>query len=676
MSDLNRKIASVTLQLDRALALTPVSAPLLGSAGNATARELALAARFDELHQLIYMKGGVRPTNAAIEEVGKLLLLRLWLDRCLAESGTAQALRDLFASEVPSSRVVEVTKLAFSRAIRDESLQLTDPAGNSTPLWPHDEPFRLSEPTVLQAALKLVNDVLSDEVRVADPIGTAFDAFLSGRYDHSGGLGTFLTPSSIARFMADIVLELLPANTFSRVDRPLIADPFCGTGRFLVAMFDAIEDRSDDSDLEGLLHHGLVGADQSATAVAKTGLNLLLYGARRPHVYAVSDSMTDTALDALRGKLTVVLTNPPFGGGKYDDAKGISRTASTLPSIKVGSSIDPAIAGLARSLDLLAPGGVLGIVLPEGVVNGRHFADVLADPELHVVASVSLPTATFALSGTAARTCAVFIRKSPNRGSTVLARIDHVGFLKQSGKAVPDPSGSDIPAVLNRIRSALSAHQDGEALTRTADTSFVVSVPTHGLRSVDPNRLDPEAVKSRNRILASGGVELRTYLRPYPRRRLKSRASLPFVSVLHVDNYGTIDWNEACSYRPITPGQEARAGDLLVSLLNPSKLRAAVVPQDFPVVECSSEFGVFEPFEDPYAILAILYSPTVRAQLKPLGSGTSNSRRRITPEDVLSLTVPNYSAAEFRRIGNEVAEHIRQVELSLRQLNAIHTSGL
>lgn len=660
-----------TVEVHRAQ-LSQLEMPLLGSAGNATVAELALAARFDQLHQLLYVRGGIRPTNAAIEEVGKLLLLRLWLDRQPDAAVEGVALADLFAGIVPDASVVEVTKQAFVRVLREPEMAVHGLDGSQRSLWPMDEPFRLAEPVVLQAALAIADEVLSDGARVADPLGTAFDAFLSGRYDHSGGLGTFLTPSSVARMMAEIVLQLLPSDAFRRVRGPVIADPFCGTGRFLVAAFDAVEERSVEADLVGLLNGGLVGADQSTSAISKSGLNLLLYGARQPSVFTVADSMTDSGLDALRGKLWAVLTNPPFGGGKYADEEGIARTRELFPNLRRGGSIDPALAGLARSLHLLRPDGVLGIVLPEGIVNGRQFEELLQDSDYHVVASVSLPTVTFALSGTVAKTSAVFIRKSPRGGRTVLARVEHVGFQKQAGKSVADPEGSEIPSATTHVLLALTAEgADGDVRT-FSERPLVASVPTDGLTSVDPARLDPAAVSSRHRLVAAGGVRLGELLSATKRGRAHRAPGDPFISVLHVDALGTVDWGEAYRYEPITPGQQVAAGDVLVSLLNPSKLRAAVVPSSVPGAEASTEFGVFRTEYNPYAILGLLYMPDVKAQLRPLGSGTSSSRRRITPADVLDLIVPALDRVQLDELGARVERLVRTLETSRLTLDGLY----
>src|SRR5260370_24263268 len=39
-----------------------------------------LAQRFDDLHQLLYTRGGIRPANVAVEELTKLLLMRIAAD--------------------------------------------------------------------------------------------------------------------------------------------------------------------------------------------------------------------------------------------------------------------------------------------------------------------------------------------------------------------------------------------------------------------------------------------------------------------------------------------------------------------------------------------------------------------------------------------------------------------
>jgi hypothetical protein len=140
-------------------------------------------------------------------------------------------------------------------------------------------------------------------------------------------------------------------------------------------------------------------------------------------------------------------------------------------------------------------------------------------------------------------------------------------------------------------------------------------------------------------VANAGGVELRDLLTAVRPRRCRE-IRCPYVSVLHLDDLGNVNWAEANGYTPSTPGFVARGGEVIVSLLNPARLRAAVIPEHLAEVQVSPEFGVFTAQDRPYAVLALLLSDAVRRQLAPLGRGTSSSRRRIEAEDVLSTIVP------------------------------------
>jgi hypothetical protein len=414
-------------------------------------------------------------------------------------------------------------------------------------------------------------------------------------------------------------------------------------------------------------------------------------------------------VDKLTDRVPLILTNPPFGEGQYDSPDGIARTAAVLPALKTRTRLDPSVACLARALTLLAPGGVLGIILPDGVlastsveelILGRR-ADHTGAVEVRLLAVVSLPPATFALSGTVARTSAVFLRRvhrqraskaragrpllkvsaaqasgvtaeqRPGRRA-VLARVDHVGFVSRAGRAAIDPEGNQLPNLAPMVLDVLAAEEEPESEAQQrlwADDEMpwdvlcdsplvaVVDVPTHG--TLDPSRLEPGAIAASRAILDTGGLRLGELITAVPARRCRE-VTTPYVSVLHVDDLGVIDWRAASANEPRTPGVLAAPGNLIVSLLNPAHLRAAVIPPGAPA-QVSAEFGVFHSTVDPYAVLALLYSPKVRAQLRPLGTGTSSSRRRISAADVLRLTVPKLDQSKM----DDLAATVRAAQQQL-----------
>jgi predicted RNA methylase len=649
-------------------------APLLGVAGSWGAAEIELHRRFDELHQLIYRRGGLASSNAAVDEVAKLLLVRLRAARV--------------GEPAPTS--VDEHRAAFAAALHDPSLMARDPAGGEHPVWPLDEPFRITNPEVLTAADALAATIVAEgrgpEALAARPafdaLGTAFDALLAGRYDHTGGLGTYLTPSGVARMMADVAVPLV-ATDLSEGHGPGFGDPYCGTGRFLVALLAALP---PDHPLRVA---GPFGADVSASAVAKARVNLLLYGVADPLVWTVRDSVTSSAMDTLAGRVPLILTNPPFGEGQYDSPEGIARTAAVLPAIENRTRLDPSLAGLARALTLLAPGGVLGIVLPDGVLASPAARSLLqgSSADVEPVAVVSLPPVTFALSGTVARTSALFLRRSLLRRGTlltpgvqegaladrrriVLARVDHVGYLTRAGRPVPDPAGDELPTVARLVGTSATGDVGDDPLVIVSDAPLVAVADPAVLQTLDPSRLDPAAVAARRSLTDAGGVHLAEYLTAVAPRRCRGVTS-PFVSVLHIDDLGTVDWHAARAYAPVTAGVRAEPGELIVSLLNPAQLRAAVVPPGEPM-QVSAEFGVFRSKVDPHAVLALLYSPPVRAQLRPLGTGTSSSRRRIAPDDVLALVVPKLEPATLDQLAATVRSAHQQLAAARAALRSAY----
>lgn len=651
----------------------------------ATSRTLVLAERLGALHELIYRRGGIRPVNAAVEELTKLLFLRIAASRSpkMEVPGYGPIAELTSPRRVQSAANVDELKAAFRAAISLPHMMAQLPDGRFQEVWPLDEPLRLSRPDIAAEALSILSgfSVPEDRSSTLDVLGTAFDVFLQGKYEHAGGLGTYLTPHAVVASMARIALALVdPLDEYK--GGPVFGDPCCGTGRFLVELLHQLLDREREpgrrrSDaLKRFVAEGVFGADQSSAAVGMGRVNMLSFGLDHPALYVVDDSITDENLDRLRGSLKLILTNPPFGDSQYDSKEGLARTASVIPNVSARQAIDPAIAFLARSLDLLADNGVLGIILPDGIVEGTGMKELLfgsprmAADTVTLEAVVSLPKVTFAPAGTTAKTSAVFLRKGMSRrNSAIFSRADHVGYLKQGGNVVVDPGGNDLVAITKGVEELLSSQGTHPRKRHVVSSRpFTLDVPRTELDSLDLANLDALAVEARETLAAEGGRRLGEFLSMVPTRRDQGSFAGPFVSILHVDELGVVDWVKAEKYEPLTPGIRAEAGQLIVSLINPSKLRATVVPDRYEAIWCSAEFGVFESSLNVYGVLRLLYEARVRAQLAPLGRGTSSSRRRIRSRDVLELIVPNRDDGSFGDSGDRLRRLMEDAVLSRTRL--------
>ncbi|MDE0133713.1 MAG: N-6 DNA methylase [Acidimicrobiaceae bacterium] len=640
-----------------------------------TAAPVKLAKELDGLHQLLYMRGGIRPSNAAVEELTKLLLLRIAAERepdtAVADFGRLGSILDRIRNG--KDECVDSAKAAFRVANCLPSLAARLPDGQVQAVWPTDEPLRVSRHDVLSEALRILWDIKLGAAGSYDPLGTAFDVFLRGRYEHAGGLGTYLTPEGVVELMVNVGFDLLESSDIEGIGSTFMGDPCCGSGRFLVGMLHEARRRGLD---EGWLDGGrlLFGADQSESAVAMTRVNLIAAGIRAPEAFVASDSITDRHVSQRCGQFSLILTNPPFGDKKYDSPEGIERASACIPALAGSARVDPALAFVVRCIELLAPGGVAGIVLPDGVGDGRAMRQLLLDRSqldvpLTLEGVVSLPPVTFAPAGTTAKTSVTFLRKSESepKKHVFLARADHVGFVMSKGSPAPDPDGDDLPALAAQIRHAVADPATWRPSRQVARRRFAE------LASLDASTLDVDAEAARASLKDAGGLEAGTILRCGGKRRTRVAADLPFVSVLHVDEVGAVDWHLASIHRPVTPGQLAEPGELLVSLLNPRKFRAAVVPESIGPIQCSAEFGVYQPGIDPYAALVLLQHPLVRRQIAPLGRGTSSSRRRIDASEVLSLILPPFDDSWSSRVGKAARWHFESIATGEGGLRALYS---
>ncbi len=256
----------------------------------------AVQRKFDELHEAIYSRGGIKPTNAAIDELGKLLFLKVHSEKnpnYTVRSGVGKGKRfsDLFSSEhIRANGKVAITELkdAFREINNLPQYKARDVTGEEHTIFSYDEPLRLENPEVLAIAVDALNlrDREGQPIRISvsdrellgsgeqarmkrahliheDLLGWAFDVFLRGKYASDEGLATYLTPSQVVECMAQIAfhdisetdlwarrgdrdqVERWRPDTEEQAGLPafLCGDVCCGTGRFLIGALRQVKKR-------------------------------------------------------------------------------------------------------------------------------------------------------------------------------------------------------------------------------------------------------------------------------------------------------------------------------------------------------------------------------------------------------------------------------------------------
>jgi type I restriction enzyme M protein len=206
----------------------------------------------------------------------------------------------------------------------------------------------------------------------------------------------------------------------------------------------------DDSRLWKVAHDCIFGTDAEPRAARTSKMNMIMHGDGHGGIHH-HDGFVDVN-GIFPDRFNIVLTNPPFGSKVGKDQK-----VGTTPETKVGvspeirrgyearfgdtykasyermrvaeqshtpildlydlgqkqDSVKSEILFLERCLKLLIPGGKLGIVVPDGVLNNPSLIEVrrYLENRAKLLAVVSIPDKTFRSAKTAVKASLLFLQR-------------------------------------------------------------------------------------------------------------------------------------------------------------------------------------------------------------------------------------------------------------------------
>lgn len=322
-------------------------------------------------------------------------------------------------------------------------------------------------------------------------------------------LGQFFTPEYIVEFIYDMILKMRPKNAPTP---PRIIDPACGEGIFLKY---AIENNISRPDLIFGIDKDEEVAEQWEKLGIKDKLNNNLY--IQDGLYDTFDCRVSTKHN--NRKFDIVVGNPPYGGvgienlesdknlynairkyeliRRYDGSEDESQVGllsdDYIKSIKKlsdkeikkieGFSIE--ILFLERFIQLARTGGLIGIIIPEGILANyklQYVRDWLMS-KCFIEGIVSLPRTTFKESGTTAKTAILFLRKLekgeivPDDTNIFMASIDEDEFKGDGSerdemkKLVSVYDDSDNVSILNPTRTITDVKW-GDIIGSRADPEY------------------------------------------------------------------------------------------------------------------------------------------------------------------------------------------------------------
>lgn len=246
-----------------------------------------------------------------------------------------------------------------------------------------------------------------------DVIGAFFEEILRAGFKQDKGM--YFTHANLVHFILEAIdLQSLTVEVWTKATHPenrlpYIIDPACGSGSFLLKamamMTEAIRGRREDLviDLDAeqfysarmsdampnyWAEHFVYGIDPKFVMAITAKVNMVLHGDGSAHIFK-ADALQPLARyddDRLRPagektrsieraryspdlceKFDVVVSNPPFG------IKLASETKKAVPSTFDLRAASPSECFfLERWFQLLRPGGRLGVVVPESLLNATE----------------------------------------------------------------------------------------------------------------------------------------------------------------------------------------------------------------------------------------------------------------------------------------------------------------
>ncbi|WP_313659686.1 N-6 DNA methylase [Acinetobacter variabilis] len=208
----------------------------------------------------------------------------------------------------------------------------------------------------------------------------------------------------------------------------------------------SIDQQRQNSRLWKLSNRCIYGTDANDRMARTSKMNMIMHGDGHGGVHHHDGFLNVNGI--FEGRFDIILTNPPFGanveptdkvlevdikvnqaaeerylseyGDLYLEAQNRVKAALNKPITSLFNlpkndqiKIKTEVLFIERCLDLLKPGGRLGIVLPEGIFNNPSLAYVreFTEDRAFIRAVVSLPQETFISSGASVKCSLLFLQK-------------------------------------------------------------------------------------------------------------------------------------------------------------------------------------------------------------------------------------------------------------------------
>lgn len=414
-------------------------------------------------HNIIRNNDKLSP-EAAFDEISKILFIKIRYERqnnlgIKFSKKEFEKDEQFYETNIKPGITNDADKVSYMQYL----FRLTKKEFEKDKLFDANETIKIREYSFKQIVEELEKYNLSntsDDVK-----GIAFEKFLGTTF--RGELGQFFTPRTLVDYMVGLL---------NPEEGEVICDPCCGSGGFLIKAFEYIREKiendikqqkekvkqqfNDDNTIYNNLsnklndellvsnpnsrmynvsHNCIYGTDANPRMARVSKMNMIMHGDGHGGVHHHDGLLNVNGI--FEERFDIILTNPPFGAQVKDDVKITSEDLQDQEDVKqyvakygkqytdfiltdkdlgkainkrfkIGSKLTEVLF-IERCLNLLKKGGRMGIVLPDGVLNGSNLQKCrdFVEGKAKILMITSLPQEVFIAAGATVKPSIMFFKK-------------------------------------------------------------------------------------------------------------------------------------------------------------------------------------------------------------------------------------------------------------------------
>lgn len=389
-----------------------------------------LSSRIRRAHSTIWA-GGKRDPLKAFDEWSKLLFAKVIDER---STSTGEPRRFQVGTNETTAAVVSRVHDLFQEGIRQD-----------TSIFPPRTQIELPDTKIFNV-VEIVQTISFTRTDV-DSIGRAFENFFGSVF--RGELGQYFTMRQLARFIV-AALDVQSSD--------FVIDPTAGSGGFLLEVLMQVwhgVERNFAGQLESEINRiktdfalqRVFGIEIHETLARICKINLLLHHDGHTNIESDRSCLDSTfslpRLQKWQGKFSRLVGNPPFGD-EIEEGDPDTLGDGSLKGFEVAKGrqkVPSEQVIVERSIDFLEPGGRLGLILPDGLLNNQSEQSNcpqtrrLIAQKGFIEAIISLPDHAFRHSGAQNKTSILLFQK--------FSQWEEQRFLERFGEAMESEADED-----------------------------------------------------------------------------------------------------------------------------------------------------------------------------------------------------------------------------------------